>query len=219
MKEGIPVNSSVLPPIPWDHVSGEMGSSWTWETPHFLVRVTGDARSCYYAIMDKVAAQPGENPRVIADGQTSTFEQAENMVRGTIGKSYKPSLGYAVYAGPLATTFTISSGQPVDLGVYAGQRVAVTVLNRDGAQTTFEGVASVVHYDFVLTIGNRAVKISPPFIVTVERAGAPRDRQSPPGPRVSRTVTGDMVPGCTGRPGFLAGTVEHEGRLCPVHEN
>lgn len=209
--------SSTLPAIPWAHSSSDFGSVWRWETPHFIITVNGDHRSCYYTIADKSAA-PGSPPRPLADGTAATFEQAERQIRETIGKAYHPSLGYQPYAGGLATTFTLATGQRVDLGEYADQLVTLTVSTPDGQGTTdYTGTVAFEHYELILTTGNIRIRISPTYIHAIRLIK--RTTASVVPTRVNRTVEGQLVPGCTGVPGFIGGTVEHTGIPCPIHEN
>ena len=208
-----------LAPIPWTHETSEFGSVWQWDNETFLVTVNGDMRSFYWTIADR-SANPGAQPRPFADGTAGSFEQAERSLREVIGKAYPPSLGYGMYAGPLATTFTIGTGETVDLGNFTGRKVKVVVASREGADETYRGTARVEHYELVLIDGDEALRISPPFILSIEAEGfgGPAMRPSGTGASGTRTVQGRRDPGCTGSPGFLAGTIDHHGALCPIHE-
>lgn len=202
-----------LPPIPWGHSTTGLGSVWQWTTPHFRATVTGDNRSCYWNLVDLSDGRE----RLFADGRTSTFAQSERQVRETVGKAYDPRLGYQHYAGPLATTFTISTGEQVDLAPYHNRPVEVAAITPDGGTANFVGTGRVSHYHFVVTQGEQQARISPTYIVNIappRRVGQPK-----PGRTNSRTFEGAVVPGCTGRPGFLTGTVEHVDLWCPIHEN
>lgn len=210
------VGTSSLPPIPWSHETSDFGSVWVWETPHFVVTVNGDARSCYYQIADK-SANPGQPPAPLSDGRAATFEQAEQLIRETIGKSYKPTLGYGQYAGPLATTFTIGTGQTVDLGPYANQEVDVTTIGTNGNDVTYRGTAKISHYELLLNTGSVTIRISPTYIRGISLLGRQTKQIATTRP-VNRTVQGRVEPGCTGRPGFMPGTVEHTGLICRIHE-
>lgn len=205
-----------LPAIPWDFDKSDIGSHWIWDTPHFVVVVNGDSRSFYYQISDK-SANPSGPPQFLADGQAATFEQAERLIRGTIGKAYKPSFGYQHFAGPLATTFPLGTGQQADLGGFIGQNVEVVTLNQDGTEQTYKGIAGVSHYDFVLQMDTVSVRISPTYILSIKVVGS-RGGPLAKAPSTTRTFNGRVVPGCTGKPGFLPNTVEHVGAICPVHE-
>jgi hypothetical protein len=201
--------------IPWAHEASEFGSVWRWDTPHFVVTVNGDARSCYFQIADKVA-DPYGPPKPLTDGQSRTFEEAEKLIRGAIGKAYPPALGYGLYAGPWGTTFTIGTGEQVDLGVYANREVTVTVMNPDGTDTDYTGTGRVEHYHFILTLGAQSLRISPSYIGRIRLAGSLSPLTITP--TGNRTVRGTIEPGCTGRPGFISGTVEHTGLTCSIHE-
>lgn len=208
--------SSSLPAIPWDFDKSDLGSHWIWDTQHFTVVVNGDSRSFYYQISDK-SANPSGPPQFLADGQAASFEQAEKLIRGTIGKAYNPPLGYQHFAGPLATTFTLGTGKQADLGIFIGQNVEVVTLNQDGTEKTYKGIGSVDHYDFILQMATDSVRISPSYILSVKTTGS-RNTISAKAPSTTRTFSGKIVPGCTGRLGFLPNTVEHVGSICPIHE-
>lgn len=202
---------AVLPPIPWVHSQFDFGSVWKWQTPHFVVTVNGDARSCYWQISDLSTGT--EKP--FADGRSATFQQTEREVRETIGKAYPPRLGYQTFAGSLATTFTISTGERIDLGPFVGQHVVATVVAGD-ASSTHEGLASIENYDFVVTNNGTAVRISPTYLVNVKAVYRPTPRQV--NETGNRVYSGRVELGCTGRPGYLPNTIEHDSALCPIHE-
>lgn len=208
--------TSSLPAIPWAHETSDFGSVWVWETPHFIVTVNGDARSCYYQIADK-SARPDQPPAPLADGQAATFEQAEQLIRETIGKSYKPTLGYGHYAGPLATTFRIGTGSLLDLAPYANHEVDVTTIGPDGNDVSYRGKAKISHYELLLDTGALTIRISPTYLRTINLVGR-NTMQAPVARPVNRTVQGTLEPGCTGRPGFMPGTIEHVGLVCRIHE-
>lgn len=204
----------LLPPIPWSHSILDFGSVWKWETPHFVVTVNGNDISCYWNITDLTSGKE----RAFLDGTTKTFMEAEQQVREAIGKSYPPHYGYQTIAGPFATTFTISNGEKLDLGPYVGHNVIATVVAdpQSGGTATHEGYATIDHYDLVLTQEKTSVRISPTYLVSIET------RQQRPYRKVktvkARTHPGRVVSGCTGNPGFLPNTVEHNNLLCPIHE-
>lgn len=212
---------SGLRPIPWEILTGDTDTVWTWDTPSFLVTITGNRRSFYWTIGDKTS-NPGAAPRPFADSFASSFDEAEAGIRETIGKAYDPALGYLGYSGPLATTFTIASGEKVDLGQYVGAVVTVTVADGNGGSAEYRGTASVQHYDFVITEDDgTTLHITPSYILQVTQKavggvlGPARYLGIPQG---NRTMEGTVTLGCTGMPGFIAGTIDHSGPPCPIHE-
>jgi hypothetical protein len=209
---------TALPPIPWSHETSDFGSVWRWQTPHFVVTVNGDHRSCYYQISDLTSGQD----KPFDDGQAATFEQAEMLIRATIGKAYRPALGYQTYAGTLATTFTLGNGRAADLSPYLRQDTRVIVLDADNHERTYTGIASVEHYELLLANGDTIIRISPSHIIGIELNTAFANRATRPSTftrTAGRTFTGLVEPGCTGTPGFLANTVDHTARNCPIHED
>lgn len=174
---------SPLPPIPWSHSSADEGSVWRWVTPDFTVVVNGDSRSFYWVLSD-TSTSPDMEPRPFADGSTATFEQAERAIRETIGKAYPPRMGYQHFAGPLATTFILADGKAKDLEPFIGRRVTVKVADRGWDGKPCRGVASVEHYDLILTTPEEIVRISPSYIVDIVPDGtgvkAPSMRKAAP---------------------------------------
>lgn len=206
--------SVLLPAIPWSHSSSDFGSVWTWETTHFIVTVNGGERSCYYVISSK--SMDGEPPKPFSDGQAATFEQAELMIREAIGKGYSPNLGYQHFAGSLATTFIISTGVKIDLGAYSGHEIEVKVFNKSGDNEVYTGIASIQHYDLVITKNSQAVRIPPSYIQSISFPNKIVPVELPS--RLNRIISGYIEKDCNGKPGFIEGTVEHYGLLCPIHE-
>lgn len=200
-------------PIPWFHSVADFGSVWRWSTPHFMVTVTSDGKSYYWRVADLTAGRE----RPLLDGQGATFGQAEAGIREAIGKSYSPKLGYGKYAGSYATTFMLADGSKKDLGVYDGMKVVVDVINSQGEVRTLSGVARISHYELLVIQGEITFRIYPSHITRIQADG-----QLPPKDDgyqgKTRTMEGQVIPGCTGRAGFLAGTVDHVGRKCPIHE-
>lgn len=152
-----------LPAIPWSQETGDFGSVWRWETPHFIVTVNGNERSCYFQISDKSTG----TAKPFHDGQAATFGQAELQIRTTIGKSYRPELGYQTYAGPLATIFTVGTGKAVNLGAYRGREITVTVTDENGQPQQYRGTATIEHYDLLLRDGDTQYRISPSHITAI----------------------------------------------------
>lgn len=207
------MSSTQLRAIPWAHESGDLGAVWIWSTPHFEVIVNGNVRSCYYRISDKSEGKA----KPFADGQAGTFEEAEMLIRETIGKSYPVDLGYAPYAGYLATTFPTATGRKVDFAEYIGRAVNVTVLQPDGTRQYYTGVLQISHYHIELRTGKVNLKIIPTYIESIvpEIDSTIRQRDTK---LYGRTYKGRITPGCTGKPGIAEETIEHSGIACPVHE-
>lgn len=208
---------TALPPIPWVHQSGEIAAVWKWETPHFIVTVTGDNRSVYFQVADKSKGRPIP----FTDGQAVTFDDAELLIREAVGKAYSEILGYRHYAGHLATTFLLGNAERVDLGPYVGKLIKVVVLNEKLEKEFYSGHATIEHYDLILTSGQNIIRISPSEIIDIgvlTNYGATKRIDQGPASKASRTISGSMSPGCTGITGYIDGTVDHTGPACPIHE-
>lgn len=206
-----------LPPIPWHHDLSDLQAVWLWETEAFIVKVLGDVHSCYYTVTDKLA-DPAK-PELIADGQTASFHQAEMRVRELIGKAYNPNLGFRKYAGNLATTFTISTGNRIDFGPYEGQMVTVEVFTGNSSTRALTGELRIENFLVSLIKGETHVNIRPTHVKTITLLNNARQEKLTRYERISgRTYRANWEEGCTGEDGFLMNTVEHRYAVCPIHE-
>ena len=226
----------LVEPIPWNFTDSPGILLWTWITDHFVCRISGAEvandddpdgrriiRSYQWDVSDLMRTQQGL-PRLLIDGTATTYEQAEAAVREHIGKCYDPRLGYRRFAGQLAFTFTLSTGERIDVTEYLGTKCSVTVLMPDGAQRTVSGDLAVEHYKWRLTSPEATLELIPEHVLRIsnrsevaERATALTHLDSYSG--IGRIYREEPRPGCTGRPGFMVGTVDHAGApRCPIHE-
>ena len=223
-------------PIPWTYSDQPGILLWTWQTPHFVARITGTEvaneddpegrriiRSFTWDVSDLMRTHQGL-PRQLVDGTCPSFEDAEALVREHVGKLYDPRLGYRKFAGPLAFTFGLSTGERVDVSEYVGTRCAVTVLMPNGGTRTVTGDLDVVHYKWRLNTPEQILEILPEHVVKITNRSAMAEKATA-ATRVSsysgigRIYNEEPRRGCTGRPGFTIGTVDHAGApRCPIHE-
>jgi hypothetical protein len=230
------VSTGLVESIPWAFTDTPGVLLWTWVTDHFVCRITGlevsndddpdgrrVIRSYGWDVSDLMHTQQGL-PRRLVDGIARTFEEAEASVREHVGKCYDPRLGYMKFAGPLAFTFTLSTGERIDVSPYVGTKCSVTVLMPDAATRTVTGDLEVDHYKWRLASAEVMLEIVPDHVVKItnrseaaERATAITHLDSYSG--IGRMYREDPRPGCTGRAGFMVGTVDHAGAArCPIHE-
>jgi hypothetical protein len=230
------VSTGLAEPVPWTFTDSPGILLWTWITDHFVARVTGTEvdneedpdgrrviRSYSWDLSDKIRLQQGL-PRLLVEGTSTTFEEADASVREHVGKCYDPRLGYRRFAGALAFTFTLSTGERMDVSEYIGTRCAVTVLMPDRTEKTVTGDFDVAAYRWRLTTPEQVMEILPEHVLRLtnrseaaERASAITRNDSYSG--IGRIYRQDPKPGCTGRPGFMLGTVDHAGApRCPIHE-
>ncbi|WP_323791664.1 hypothetical protein [Nocardioides sp.] len=210
--------------IPWRYVDLDLLEVWLWETEHFEAKVTAEPNCFAWEVGDLVVSNDGM-PRWLTGGRAVDFATAEQSIREVIGKSYPVRFGYRPYAGRLATTFLIATGERLDLGPFHGTRALVSVRMPGGADQSFLGRCSIQHYELLLTTDSgHQVKIQPPYIVSVTgengaTARASASSSSFVGVGGGRIYKGKMVNGCTGSHGFLPDTIEHDGPPCQVHES
>ncbi|MHB1067660.1 MAG: hypothetical protein ACYC2Z_09600 [Candidatus Nanopelagicales bacterium] len=224
----------LVEPMPWSFTDSPGVLMWTWLTPHFVARITGTevaggeidrrvVRSYAWDVSDLVRTSQGL-PRTLVEGTASGFEEAELCVREHVGKCYDPRLGYRRFAGPLAFTFTLTTGERLDVSGYIGTRCTVTVLMPDRTERAVAGDFAVSHYKWRLVSGDQVIEILPEHVLRItnrseaaERADAIVHGDLHSG--IGRIYREDPRPGCTGRAGFLLGTVDHAGApRCPLHE-
>lgn len=230
----------LLEPMPWSFTDAPGVLLWTWLTPHFVARITGTEAGCDvddagddgrrlinsygWDLSDLVRTSQGL-PRLLVNGVSTSFEDAERSMREHVGKCYDPRLGYRKFAGPLAYTFMLSTGQRVDVSEFIGTRCAVTVLLPDLTERTVTGDFEVTHYKWRLAAPDRIMEILPEHVMRITN-------RSEAAERASAIVRGDLYsgvgrmyredprPGCTGRAGFMLGAVDHAGASrCPLHES
>ena len=245
------MNHTESQPIPWVFTDMPGVLMWTWVSDHFVARITGaevtqDAanaasedqaapiaetvgassrfvRSYGWDVADRIRTHDGL-PRMLIEGTTTSFEQAENLIREHVGKLYDPALGYRPYAGALAHTFTLTDGTSLDITPMIGTECAVTVLNPNGSTRTLTGKLTVSGYRWHLTSVDTITKILPEHVLEITnttqvaqlaRSFARTDTYS----GIGRIHTDRLGLGCTGRPGYSPGTVDHAGEpRCPIHE-
>ncbi len=163
-------------------------------------------------------------PRLLVDGFSTSFDDAEVSIREHVGKCYDARLGYRKFVGTLAYTFTLSTGEVVDVSEFIGTRCAVTVLMPDRVERTVMGDFAVTHYKWRLAAADRIMEILPEHVLRITN-------RSEAAERATMIVRGDLYAGvgrmyredprrgCTGRAGFTVGTVDHAGAArCPLHE-
>jgi hypothetical protein len=231
------VNVGIVEAIPWTFTDSPGVLLWVWMSKHFVARITGYEaedevdvggrrliRSYHWDLSDLIRTNQGL-PRLLIEGTSTTFEDAELRVREHVGKCYDARLGYRKFSGTLPYTFTISTGESVDVAEYIGTRCAVTVLMPDGTTTTVSGDLDVHHYRWRLASPEQVLEIVPEHVVRItnrseaaERASAITRSDTYSG--VGRLYREEPGPGCTGQPGFMVGTVDHAGApRCPIHES
>ena len=238
------MTTGLLEPIPWSFTDSPGLLLWTWVTDHFVARIVGaevDAtagvaaelapglagrrfvRSYSWDVSDLMRRNQ-DLPRLLIEGTTETFAAAELLVREHVGKLYDARLGYRRFSGPLAFTFTLSTGAKLDVSSLIGTRCAVTVLLPDRTERTVSGDFDVQHYTWRLSTPESVLEIVPEHVVRIsnrsdaaERASEITRNDSYSG--IGRMYREDPRPGCTGRAGFAVGTVDHAGApRCPLHE-
>ena len=243
------MSTGVAVSIPWSFTDSLGLLQWSWVTEHFVVRIVGEevdvsfrdgvhravaaelpgvsgqrfVRAYTWSVCDLIRTHQGL-PRVLVEGSASSFDQGSDVAREHVGKLYDPRLGYQRFAGALATTFTISTGDRIDVSSLIGTQCSVTVLLASGGEETVVGDFSVDHYSWQLTTPAAVIKVVPEHVLRIANRSEAAVRahdvvylQSYSG--VGRIYHEETRPGCTGRPGFVVGVVDHAGApRCPLHE-
>lgn len=213
-------------PIPWVHKINPLVTSWTWETEHFIVVIYAEGLSekkmYHWKISDKSSGQPVP----FDSNQEVSFNACVDSVLEVIGKSYNRRLGYLAYAGDLATTFIIHDGRKLDLSPIVGQQVVVTLLDPDtNLEVQINGMFDIENYDAIVKTDEMSeARIAPISIIDIHKefsSGSVLDSltNQVKTSRAGRIIYEEWKKGCTGRPGFNPGTVEHSpgDKYCPIH--
>ena len=232
------MSSGLDEPVPWTYTDAPGILQWTWMTDHFVARISGSEvddeptselggrrmiRAYSWDVSDLVRLQQGV-PRLLIEGTSDSFEDAESHIREHVGKSFDSRLGYMRFAGSLAFTFTLSTGEVVDVSDLVGTTCAVSVLQPDGSERTVFGDLSVHHYKWIIQAPGQTLEIIPEHVVRLTNRTAVAERASAIArpnnySGIGRIYNEDPRRGCTGRPGFHVKTVDHAGASrCPIHE-
>jgi len=230
------VNTGSLPEIPWIFTDAAGLLMWSWVTEHFAARIQGresqdpdnprlrNVVSYHWELLDLMRTHQGV-PRQLLEGTRAGFDEAERAVREHVGKCYDARLGYQGFAGRLAHQFTLATGEHVDVTALIGSRCAVTVLMADGTSRTVAGDFSVDRYRWRLETASERLLIVPEHATRITNRSEIADSAARTVRHDTYTGFGRMYaeepgPGCSGRPGFTMGTVDHAGAApCPIHES
>jgi len=212
--------------IPWTFVENDRVKLWVWKTKDFEVQIfaegeTNSKKNFAWKITDKTQGRDIPFDSAIA----STFQECVDAVLELIGKSYKPILGYQAYAGELATTFTIATGQRLDFAPLVGEKMIVKVLEDDGSEKVVVGALQIENYSVqIRTDDNNATVFPPERIKDLQKEFAGVSvltslDQTKSSSKMKRVFHTEYTRGCTGQPGFKPGTVTHSPSdpYCPIH--
>jgi hypothetical protein len=220
-------------PIPWVFTDSPGLLQWAWVTEHLAARIVAQSataadsqrviRHYHWELSDRMRLHQGM-PRMLIDGDAGSFETAEEQIREHAAKCYDPRLGYRRFAGSLAFTFELSTGQRQDVSTMIGREVTVTVLSSNGSTRTLRGDFDVRGYRWILASSGQSFEVVPEHVVSISdrsiHAHQAAEITRPPSySGIGRIHREEVRAGCTGRPGFMAGTVDHAGSpRCPLHE-
>lgn len=222
-------------PIPWVYSDEGNLLAWVWTTRHFVARIVGTrvpghgtgelfVRQHHWELADRVKMHDGV-PRVIVEGDTRSFAEAEHFLREHVGKAYSESGEYATYAGEAATCFELCDGEVIDVDHLIGGRVTLRVQTGPGSQKALTGEFELAGYWWRITTPDGTFEVLPAHVLHVTHlphsgATATWARREDTHIGVGRFHSGNPGPGCTGRSGFTPDTVDHAGApRCPVHES
>lgn len=149
-------------PVPWDYLDNNMFKTWTWETPHFLVRVIAEGEIGAGASFTWSISEKKNDKTYLFEQSTSrSFREAELEIVEIIAKSWDKKLGYSEYAGDLATTFEIYGGKKINFENYLGEKVRLTYNNDDGLQIK-TGLIGIKNYSILLKLDDNQIMVIPP---------------------------------------------------------
>jgi hypothetical protein len=209
-------------PAPWVYVDAGLLKSWTWKTPHFEGKVltSGQGDGYTWSLKDIT----GQQAKTLAGGEEQTFTEAEELVLETVGKSYPQQLGYHKYAGELATTFSTGFGKKINFAPYSGSTVTVKVFNKTNPAQPhiITGILGVKNYKILLKTAQTNVSIIPEQILEIiqeKTSDTSMITQKTDMTAFRQILKEEWQPGCTGQPGFRAGTTLHKStdKPCPFH--
>lgn len=218
-------NKVIRKPIPWQHRSNPLVTSWIWETDHFILTIFAEGLSVKKLYNWKINDKSSGQPVPFDSAPAQSFQASVDAAVEIIAKSYPRELGYSEYAGELATTFTVHDGRRLNFGPLIGDTVIVKAKKADGDEAIITGIFDVKNYDiFVQTGENQGVIIPPERIVDIRKEYGSLSvldslESKVKSTRNKRIFHEEWQRGCTGRPGFNPGTVEHgpADPYCSIH--
>lgn len=214
-------------PIPWEYTDNASVKIWEWFTKDFKVTILSEGsgrKSFGWKIID--CSQGRDIP--FESSISNSFNEAVDTILELIGKSYTPSLGYGAYAGELATTFTVASGMKLDFAPLVGETVIVKVIDDNLVERILTGSLQISNYLIKIIVDSTsAVSVPPERIKDIQKEyggisliqGRLKNSPKATSTKLKRVFNTEYVRGCTGRPGFKPGTVEHGpgDPYCPIH--
>lgn len=227
-------------PVPWEFTPGERLSTWVWDTPHFQATIIAEGSSPNRSGLPALPGVNNPNPQAtsgkrmyhwrIADKMRYpgkvvpldsaagiSFEGCQEEVVETVAKAYPKDLGYSIYAGNLATTFSISKRRRYDFSQFVGKRLTILVYDDDNEETRarFKGVFDIDGYEFTIRDDEGDMVFINPYSVDdihLEFGGkSGLDMLEAQASTSSRGTTfyEEWRPGCSGQKGYEPGTVTH----------
>lgn len=215
--------------IPWIHRTNPLVTSWVWETDHFVATIFSEGLGAGKKMFNWKINDKSSGASVPFESSASKdFNEAVEGLLEVIGKSYDRVLGYQEYSGDLATTFTVFTGQKIDLSPLIGETITLLIYNEHDElnDIMISGQFDISHYDIVLQADDQTtVKINPAYVKSIKKEYNLNemidelDKASKTASRGRRIFYEEWRKGCTGRPGFNPGTTEHSigDPFCSIH--
>ena len=217
----------MVKPVAWEFTETPTLEVWQWDTPHFNARIVAQKKGQQARYSWRVADKTRGREIALDASESSSFQEATDAVLELIGKSYPSKLGYQAYAGPLATTFVVASGARVDFAPIVGMSVILKAIEEDGSDRVIIGSLRIQNYMIQVRVGEEQLISIPPHRIRdiqAESTGqsfftVPSESKIKQSSTKGRIFYTEYQRGCTGRPGFRAGTVEHSPSdpYCPIH--
>ena len=148
-------------PIPWLYTETKGFRTWTWETPQFRAKIIGEGASETQSISWQIIEKSDKGEFIFENSQSRNFREAELEVAETVAKSWDRKYGFTEFAGDLAYTFAIATGDRINFEPYIGERVRMTYSsNYDVAEN--KGLLGIKNYDVLLKQDDGKVVVIPP---------------------------------------------------------
>ena len=218
-------NSLSRKSIPWSHHTNPLVSSWIWETPHFILTIFAEGLSSKKMYNWKINDLSQGYSVPFDSAPAESFQASVDAAIEIIAKSYPRELGYQAYAGELATSFIIADGRKLNFASIVGESVILTARTADGEDSIINGLFNIRNYDILIQTGEDTGVIVPPErIVDVKKEFGSMSildslANNVKSTRNKRIFYQEWTKGCSGRPGFNPGTVEHgpNDPYCSIH--
>lgn len=151
-------------PVPWMYKESGEFKFWTWETEHFIVKISGqgDTVGPGAVLAWQILEKKDGTTFSFENGTSFSLRNAEMQIVEIIAKSWDKKYGYDAYAGDLATTFEIYGGSSLNFAEFIGYPVRLVLQADNMLGSIKDGILGIKNYSILLRTKENKVLVIPP---------------------------------------------------------